>query len=63
MPAAVMGPPAPSHVSAPLPLLQKGEPVDWWFLFKLNAGTFPGCVGDTLKDPVGATFAQVYNGS
>ena len=27
----------------------------------LKKGT--GCVGDTLKDPVGATFDQVYNGS
>ncbi|MFI5296367.1 MAG: deoxyribonuclease II family protein [Thermodesulfovibrionales bacterium] len=27
----------------------------------LQKGT--GCIGDTLKDPVGATFDQVYNGS
>jgi hypothetical protein len=88
--------------SAPLPLLEKGHPVDWWFVFKFNASTLPGCdgettrscpfggkvqtykqgysqqyvyassenpslqkgsgcVGDTLKDPVGATFDQVYN--
>src|SRR5271167_4360840 len=27
------------------PLLQKGRPVDWWFVFKLNSATFPGCGG------------------
>ncbi len=93
-----------AEVSAPAPLLEKGHPVDWWFVFKLNAAVFDGCgddaqrdclfggevqnykgkysqqfvysssedpspqqgsgcVGDTLKDPVGATFDQVYNNS
>ena len=82
------------------PLVEKGHPVDWWFVFKLNAKVFPGCgterdtracifggeiqnytygqqylyasnesptlkqgkgcVGDTLADPVGATFDEVY---
>jgi hypothetical protein len=23
--------------------LQKGRPVDWWFVFKLNSAIFPGC--------------------
>ena len=89
--------------TAPSPLLQKGRPVDWWFVFKFNAATFPGCsegatrtcpfggdvqpyqsfsqqfvyassesptlqqgngcVGDTIDDPIGATFDEVYNGS
>jgi len=89
---------------APAPLLKKGHPVDWWFVFKFNAATFPGCeggaericlfggtvqdyrgkygqqyvyassknptlqkgggcAGDTLNDPIGATFNQVYNNS
>ncbi len=85
--------------SAPTPLLEKGHPVDWWFVFKFNAASFPGCgdracpfggtvqdygghfsqqfvyassdspslkkgsgcAGDTVKDPVGATFDEVYN--
>jgi hypothetical protein len=88
--------------SMPDPLLEKGHPVNWWFVFKFNAATFPGCggtakpdcifggkaqdyqgkysqqfvyassespalqkgsecVGDTRKDPVGATFDEVYN--
>src|SRR2546421_12659613 len=25
------------------PLLQKGHPVDWWFVFKFNSAAFPGC--------------------
>ena len=89
--------------TAPAPLLKKGHPVDWWFVFKFNAATFPGCggperaclfggtvqdygskysqqyvysssenpklqkgsgcAGDTLDDPIGATFNQVYNNS
>jgi Deoxyribonuclease II len=28
---------------APMPLLKAGHPVDWWFVFKLNAKAFPGC--------------------
>ena len=93
-----------SQQSEPSPLLQQGHPVDWWFVFKLNVGIFPGCndnkerecpfggktsfphgaigqqfvfassddhtlqnghdcIGDETTDPVGATFAEVYNGT
>lgn len=86
----------------PAPLLKKGEPVTWWFVYKFNASSFPGCkgsarrtcpfggnvqdysapfgqrfayasdrdetlregagcVGDSVQDPVGATFDQLYN--
>ncbi|OHX12103.1 deoxyribonuclease II family protein [Chromobacterium sphagni] len=92
--------------NVPAPLLDSSHPVDWWFAFKFNAYSFPGCgggaqvnscqfggspqtytsgksysqqyiyasssqpslsqgggcVGDTLTDPVGATFNQIYNG-
>ena len=48
MKAAVMGPPAPRQVSAPLPLLERGEPADWWFVFKFNGATFQGC-GDNAE--------------
>ena len=92
---------ASASASAPAPLLAQGRPVDWWFVFKLNASKFPdcggatrtcpfggtvgnykdglqyvfassesqtlkqgqGCAGSTSTDPIGATFAQVYNGS
>jgi hypothetical protein len=88
---------------APVPLLNKNNPVDWWFVFKFNSATFPECVdnaermcifggevqpyskfsqqyiyassknpsfkqgstclGDTVDDPVGATFDEIYNGT
>ncbi len=87
----------------PVPLLKTGEPVDWWFMFKLNSAVFPGCgsgegrvclfggtpqhytrfgqqfvyassadhtlqkgsgcAGDSVNDPLGATFDEVYNGA
>lgn len=34
--------------AAPLPLLAEGEPVDWWFVFKFNTASFPGC-GDGVE--------------
>jgi len=30
---------------APVPLLEKGHAVDWWFVFKFNSRSFPGCAG------------------
>jgi len=88
--------------TVPSPMLANGQPVDWWFVFKFNAETFPGCgasaqracpfggtvqkyknfglqfafassqdstlkqgggcVGDSITDPLGATFNQVYKG-
>ncbi|AOZ51096.1 deoxyribonuclease II family protein [Chromobacterium vaccinii] len=33
-----------SH-AAPSPLLDASHPVDWWFAFKFNAYSFPGCGG------------------
>jgi hypothetical protein len=95
-------PQAAPEALAPVPLLKSGQPVDWWFVFKFNAESFPecggpqrtcafggtvksydsfgqqfafassangtlrqgsGCVGDSTTDPLGATFAQVYNGT
>ncbi|MFN7997934.1 MAG: deoxyribonuclease II family protein [Bryobacteraceae bacterium] len=88
---------------APMPLLKSGHAVDWWFVFKFNGKSFPGCgegitrscayggdvqtykafgqqfvysssedatlqqgngcAGGSDADPLGATFAQVYNGA
>jgi hypothetical protein len=36
-------------LSVPLPLLAKDHPVDWWFVFKLNSGVFPGCGGTATR--------------
>ena len=87
----------------PSPLVKSGQGVGWWFVFKLNAASFPGCggtaarscpfggtmqaysafgqqylyassaneslqkgsdcAGDTVADPIGATFNEIYNGN
>lgn len=33
----------------PMPLLAKGHPVDWWFVFKFNSSVFPGCGGTAVR--------------
>lgn len=50
---------------APTPLLARGRPVSWWFVFKLKATTFPDCNG-TRTCPFGGqvqtytAFSQSY---
>lgn len=39
----------PACPNAPVPLLQKGRPVDWWFVFKFNSKVFPGCGGSATR--------------
>ena len=46
--------------NAPRPLLAKGHPVDWWFVFKLNAGKFPGCGGGGPQTCLFGGSAQSY---
>lgn len=42
---------ADSTLSAvPAPLLEKGHPVDWWFVFKFNTHAFPGCDDDNVRE-------------
>ena len=42
--AAVISVPAGAADPPPRPLLAKSQPVDWWFVFKLNSSTpFTGC--------------------
>lgn len=92
-----------ADAAPPVPLLKQGEKVDWWFVFKFNAASFPacggnakrvcifggdpqekygkhfsqqfvyassadatlrrgsGCAGNTVRDPLGATFEEVYD--
>lgn len=47
---------AADPTDAPAPLLAKGHPVDWWFVFKFNSAAFPGCGG-------AATRACLFGGS
>jgi len=58
-PIAACGATASSACAAPYPMLAKGHPVDWWFVFKLNVSKFPGCGGGTVACPFGGT-AQSY---
>jgi hypothetical protein len=54
--------------TTPYPMLEKGHPVDWWFVFKFNAAKFPKCGGgaDGRACPFGGTvqpytsFGQRY---
>jgi Deoxyribonuclease II len=46
------------------PLLQKGRPVDWWFVFKFNSKVFPGCGGtDKAACPFGGQPQDYKNSS
>jgi hypothetical protein len=38
-----------TKLPAPTPLAGPGKPVDWLFIFKFNAATFPGCGGGDPK--------------
>lgn len=60
-------PALPPAAKVPVPLLAPGQPVDWWFVFKLNAGNFPDCGGPARACPFGGTvenykvgFGQQY---
>jgi len=49
--------------SAPTPLLTQSHPVDWWFVFKFNAASFPGCAGaDKRKGIFGGTIRKYSEG-
>lgn len=48
--------------TAPVPMLSKGHPVAWWFVFKLNAASAPQCGnGDTRACPFGGEVQQGSN--
>ena len=47
--------PAAQPARAPAPLLKAGQPVDWWFVFKFNAASFPDCGGPQRACPFGGT--------
>ena len=40
----------------PVPLLRNGQPVDWWFVFKFNAASFPECGGFQRTCSFGGTL-------
>jgi hypothetical protein len=60
--------PSPSNIStedrsshrAPMPLLAKEHPVDWWFVFKFNSKSFPGCGGNVQRSCTFGGSVQPY---
>jgi hypothetical protein len=50
------------HSVAPMPLLAKGHPVDWWFVFKFNAASFPGCGEKDQTECLFGGTVQHYGG-
>src|SRR5690242_15383849 len=56
----VVTPLAAQEAPAPMPLLKSGEPVDWWFVFKFNAESFPECGGSERNCLFGGTV-QPYS--
>lgn len=49
-----------SPTTSPVPLLAKGHPVDWWFVFKFNSATFPGCGGSATRQCIFGGSVQPY---
>jgi hypothetical protein len=53
----------PTESDPPVPLLARGHPVDWWFVFKLNTATFPECgSGATRVCQFGGTVQNYKSG-
>jgi Deoxyribonuclease II len=46
--------------SKPSPLLADGQPVDWWFVFKFNAESFPACGGSAQRACLFGGIVQKY---
>jgi hypothetical protein len=51
---------AAQSANAPTPLLKSGHPVDWWFVFKFNAESFPGCGGGAQRACLFGGTVQPY---
>ena len=47
-------------LAQPVPLLNANTPVDWWFVFKFNAHSGPGCTGKKLSACIFGGTAQDY---
>jgi len=51
---------AAQPASSPTPLLKDGQPVDWWFVFKFNTESFPGCGGGAQRACMFGGTLQTY---
>jgi hypothetical protein len=50
------------QTTSPVPLVSKNHPVDWWFLFKFNTASFPGCAGGAQRSCPFGGQVQKYKG-
>jgi hypothetical protein len=46
--------------AVPTPLLSQRQPVDWWFVFKFNVASFPGCGENAARECPFGGEAQSY---
>lgn len=46
--------------TAPAPLLQTGQPVDWWFVFKFNTASLPSCASGAVRACIFGGGVQPY---
>src|SRR6266446_2620672 len=46
----------------PVPLLNTGHPVKWWFVFKFNTAAFPGCGAGVDRQCTFGGDVQDYSG-
>jgi len=52
-----------ADAQTPAPQIQEGKPVDWWFVFKFNAKSFPACpAGASTQCPFGGEPSQATRG-
>jgi hypothetical protein len=54
-------PSIPSSAGAPVPLLARGHPVSWWFVFKFNAAAFAECSAGATRQCLFGGDVQNYS--
>jgi deoxyribonuclease II len=52
-----------SQTDAPVPLLEKGNHVDWWFVYKFNSSSFPGCGAPPQSHPDASKRVCLFGGT
>jgi hypothetical protein len=52
-----------SQTDAPLPLLDKSNHVNWWFVYKFNASSFPGCGAPPDSHPNASKRVCLFGGT
>src|SRR6266568_9032517 len=58
--ASPLGGTAVAAADAPAPQLKNGHPVDWWFVFKFNSASFPGCGAGSNRQCIFGGDVQDY---